>query len=245
MRKRFAEFLEEVKENATNSYENQDYQFEMLVEKLDLQRNLNRNPLFDVMFSLQNGTGYDHLALGNLKFIPYEMENKVAKFDLSLTAVDSENDLHFILDYSTDLYEKDTIERMASHLRNIISQIVENPTIEISKIQMISDEERELLVFDFNATEANYPKDKTLHELFEEQVRNTPENIALIYKDQQLTYRELNEKANQLAKVLRGKGVETDKIVGIMVDRSFEMLIGIFGDFESRRSLFADRSRLS
>ncbi len=203
--KRFAEFLDEVKENATKSYENQDYQFEMLVEKLDLQKNLNRNPLFDVVFSLQNGTGYDHLDLGDLKFIPYEIENKVAKFDLTLTAVDSEKVFYFTLNYSTDLYEKETIERMANHLANIVRQIVENPMIEIGKIQMISAEERDQLLFKFNDTQVNYPKDKTLIELFEEQVRNNPENIALIYQDQQLSYRELNQKSNQLARVLIGK----------------------------------------
>ncbi len=239
----FAEFLTNVKDGALNAYENQDYQFEMLVEKLgnqgQLNKDLSRNPLFDVMFTLQNSQmqsmqlqhaeAQQVTAFDNLRFVPYSFENKVAKFDLTLTAVEGKHNIGFSLNYSTQLFEKETIMRMATHFKGIVKEIVNSPMIELKDIQMITSEEKQQLLYDFayaDFVEAEVAN-KTVNQIFDEQVAKTPENIAVMYGEEHLTYRQLNEKANQLAKVLRKKGVKSDEIVAIMVERSFEMMIGI------------------
>jgi len=227
-RKRFEEFLREVRENALRAYENQDYQFEELVEKVAVKRDLSRNPLFDVMFAMQNQDIYE-IELEGLCISPYEMQNTISKFDITLTAEEKAGRIGFRMQYCTQLYRKETIERMAGHFINILSFISENTGSKLSEIDMLCGEEQHRLLYEFNNTYAEYPKDKTIYELFEEQAAMTPDNIAAVYEDKQLSYRELNEKANRLARVLREKGVVPDSIAGIMVERSIEMIIGILG----------------
>ncbi|MDP4180345.1 MAG: amino acid adenylation domain-containing protein, partial [Bacillota bacterium] len=226
--KSFKEFLTEVKENSLKAYENQEYQFEELVERLNIRRDMSRNPLFDTMFALQN-TGNMRLEIEGLKFIPYGIENKIAKFDITLNALEQGGKLFFDLEYCTRLFKKETVESLAKHFINILGSIVNNPDTMLSGLNMLSEEEKEEILYRFNDTKAEYPKEKTIHELFEEQVERTPDNIAVVYEDKQLTYWELNEMANSLAVVLREKGVKPDTIVGIMVERSLEMIVGILG----------------
>jgi amino acid adenylation domain-containing protein len=226
--KTFNEFLGEVKENALNAYENQDYQFEELVEKLDLNRDLSRNPLFDAMFALQNMDIVD-FELEGLKFTPYESQFQIAKFDITLNATEIEDIIAFNLEYCTKLFKKETIQRLERHYVNILEQIVENPDLKLKDVDMLTEEEKNTILFDFNNTQAEYPKDKTIHELFEEQVEKTQDNIAVMFDNEQLTYGELNKKANQLARMLTDKGIGPDNIVAIMMDRSIELIIGIFG----------------
>ncbi|MGB7606717.1 MAG: amino acid adenylation domain-containing protein, partial [Lutisporaceae bacterium] len=226
--KTFKEFLREVKENALGAYENQDYQFEELVEKLNVARDFSRNPMFDVMFVLQNMDMGEAIIEG-MKLSLYKSENRISKLDMTVTVVELENSTSIDIQYCTKLFNKATIERMYKHLDNIIQSITENIDIKLSEVEMLTEEERQQILIDFNNTKADYPKDKTIHQLFEEQVARTPDNIAVVYEDKQLTYRELNEKANQLARILREKGVSSNSIVGIMVERSLEMLIGILG----------------
>ena len=226
--KTFREFLAEVKANALSAYENQDYQFEELVERLNIRRDLSRNPLFDTMFGLQN-MDHQELSIEKLQFRPYPLKSNIAKFDLTLLAVESENNIKFSLEYCTKLYLRETVTGIAGHYLQIIKQITANPQRKLKDIDILTDAEKHQILYEFNNTAAEYPKDKTIHELFEAQVARTPEKIALVYEDQELTYRELNRKANQLARVLRNKGVKADTIVGIMVERSFEMIIGILG----------------
>ncbi len=228
-KKTFVEFLQEVKENALNAYENQDYQFEMMVDKLKVQRDLYRNPLFDVMFDMHTAEKQRTILEQNLKFKPGQSQTNTAKFDLTLDGLETENGIIFTLEYNTDLFERKTIERMSQHLVNIIEKGIKNPEIQISEIEMISDDEKQQLLFDFNNNTIVYSKDKTFHQLFEEQVEKTPDDVAVVFKEQRLTYRELNQKANQLARVLREKGVTANQIVGIMVERSLEMIIGVLG----------------
>ncbi len=204
--KSFEQFLAEVKENSLKAYQNQDYQFEMFVEKLGrdrniLSRDLSRNPLFDVAFALQN---IDNMTINmpNLTFTPYQFKNKISKFDLTLTAIESDRKMSLTMEYCTDLFKKETIERMTGHYVNILKEIVKSPAIKISAIDMLSKDEKEQILFNFNQTKTEYPKEKTLPQLFEEQVACNPEQIALIFGDKQLTYQELNEKVNQLARVL-------------------------------------------
>ncbi|MBY0220751.1 amino acid adenylation domain-containing protein, partial [Paenibacillus illinoisensis] len=209
-------------------YENQDYPFEKLVEQLDLRRDLGRNPLFDTMFILQN-MDRTKMEIENGRITPYHLEHKVSKFDLTLEAVTKENGLQMYLEYSSELFAPETISRMSGHLTNIMNAVTLQPESEIRQLDILTTEERKQLLHTFNATEVEYPKEKAVHQLFEEQVEKTPNHVAVICEGKEMTYLELNEKANQLARRLRAYGVQTDTIVGLMVERSFEMLIGIMG----------------
>ncbi|MCL6591115.1 MAG: amino acid adenylation domain-containing protein [Firmicutes bacterium] len=224
--KTFTRFLAEVKENSLKAYENQDYPFERLVETLNLRRDLSRNPLFDVMFILQNMKGYQ-AGRSLLKFRPYELENKTAKFDLTLTAIEVDGKISNIFEYSTKLFARETIARFSASLIQIIQSILANPEIKIADIEVLSGPEKRRILEDFNRTRAGYPSGKLIHELFAEQAAKTPGEIALQFKHKSLAYRELNEQANCLARILRNQGVKKDCPVGIMLNRSLEMIIGI------------------
>ncbi|WP_432774041.1 non-ribosomal peptide synthase/polyketide synthase [Brevibacillus gelatini] len=228
--KTFVEFLQEVKQNALDAYSHQDYPFEELVEKLAIPRDLSRNPLFDTVFTFQNGTE-ETLVLPECTLAPYMTEEtgKHAKFDLTLVATEEKDEIMLGVEYSTSLFARKTIERLSRHLLAIAGIVVQNPHIPLGEIDMLSLEERQQILHEFNDTAVNYALDKTLHQLFEEQVDKTPDQAALYFDGQTLTYRELNARANQLANVLRAKGVGPDRLVAIMAERSPEMVIGILG----------------
>ncbi|HEX3048370.1 MAG TPA: amino acid adenylation domain-containing protein [Bacillota bacterium] len=226
--KTFREFLEEVKKNSIQAFRNQDYSFENLVETLGLQRDLSRNPLFDVMFVLQN-MSFNSRETAGLKFSYYPLENKTAKFDLTLQATESENGINLVIEYATTLFKRETMARLAAHFQNILQTIVINRESSLDTIEMLSIAERRQILIEFNDTHAEYPSDKIVYRMFEDQVEKSPEHKAVVFADQSLTYRELNGKANQLAWRLREKGVKPGCIVGIIVNRSLEMLIGILG----------------
>lgn len=225
--KRFKEFLEEIKENTLAAYENQDYPFEELLEKLEIKRDLSRNPLFDTMFSIQQADS-QMIKLDDLELRTLEVNPGISKFDLSLEAVELEDKLILKLEYASRLFKRETIERLSKHFTNIIKKIINNIDIKISDIELITPDEKEEILVQFNNTYLNYSQEKTIKQLFEEQAAETPEDIALVSDTMTMTYRELNRKSNQLAHFLRQKGIGPDKIVGIMVERSIEMIIGIF-----------------
>jgi tyrocidine synthetase-3 len=230
--KSFKEFLREVKENALNAYENQDYQFEDILDRLDIKRDVSRNPLFDVMFSIQNEE-YPGIDKAGLSFKPYPFEYRISKFDITLNAYITDEVIYFGIEYGTRLYKKETIEKMAAHFKNIIKTVVRNPEISLNDIDMLDEEEKRQLLYSYNNTQAEYSRDKTFHRLFEEQVVKTPDNIAVVYEDEKLTYRELNEKSNQLAAILRENGVKPGCIVPIMAERSIKMIVGVMGIIKS------------
>jgi bacitracin synthase 3 len=239
----FKDLLSSVKDKAIQAFDNQDYSFEKLVESVAVERDLSRNPLFDVMFVLQNIAEVtdDSSAknIENLLLEPYTVEKKTSKFDLSLMAVEGDNKLKFYFEYCTKLFKDETIWRFINYFKNILSCIIANPNTIISRIEIIPNEEKEQILFQFNDTVADYPQDKTIHQLFEEQVQRTPEQEALLGQcsnktqvptnDTSISYRELNEKSNRLTDSLKTNGVQKETIVGIMVDRSLEMIIGIMG----------------
>ncbi|MDP4147685.1 MAG: AMP-binding protein, partial [Bacillota bacterium] len=226
--KTFSEFLQEVKKNALNAYENEEYQFDELVEKLDIRKDISRNAIFDTMFVLQN-IDIEEIDMEGIMLKPYKYGLDISKFDITLTAVETEKEISFNLEYCTKLFKRESVERIRDHFINILKEIAENPEKKISEIEMLTEEEKQKILVGFNDTKAEYPKDKTIYELFEEQVEKTPENIALVYEEKELSYKKLNERANQLARTLRKKGVGPEKIVGIMVERSLEMIVGIMG----------------
>ena len=224
----FREFLAQVKENALKAYENQDYPFEELVEQLKLKRDISRNPIFDVMIALQN-TNNEGISGTGLTFAPYETGHRTAKFDLTLYVVESNEAIYLSMEYCRHLFRKETVERMVRHYQNIITEVTRAPELKLGEIEMLSGTELQQLLYEFNKTSAEYPRDKTIPQLFEEQVERTPANLAVVAEGVALTYRELNQRANQLARLLRQAGVRPNHIVGIMVDRSPEMVIGIMG----------------
>ncbi|SFJ93142.1 amino acid adenylation domain-containing protein, partial [Paenibacillus sp. UNC496MF] len=224
--KRFADFLREVKEQALRAYEHQNYPFEALVEKLDVARDMSRNPLFDTMFVLQN-TDRQAIKMQGLRVESYEPPHRIAKFDLMLAAMEGEKVIHCSFEYSTALFKEETVQRMIGHLEQILRTAASEPNGRIDDMPLLTEEEKRQILHDFNQTQSEYPRDKTIHQLFEEQVEKTPDNVSVVFEDKRLTYRELNVRANQLARVLRSKGVQADSLVGIMTERSLEMVIAI------------------
>ncbi|MEK6731279.1 MAG: amino acid adenylation domain-containing protein [Pseudomonadota bacterium] len=158
-----------------------------------------------------------------------EVHTGTTKYDLTFELDERKEGIIGRVEYRTDLFDDDFIQRMMGHYRQLIDSILKNPTESIDRLNLLTEKEKHQLLVEFNDTAAPYPKDKTIHQLFEEQVEKTPNHVAVIFEDKQLTYRELNEKANQLAHYLRRRGVEPDRLVGICLHRSFEMIIGILG----------------
>ncbi|MBW7477832.1 AMP-binding protein, partial [Paenibacillus oenotherae] len=223
----FRTYLQDVKERTLGAFEHPDYPFEELVEKLDIRRDLSRNPLFDVMFALQN-MDVTQENIEQLLFKPYEGGSTVAKFDLTLNGVETDYGLSFSLEYCTALFAGTTAERMAEQYLFVLNQLADYPDCELGELTLLSEEERERLAV-FNRTEAPYPKEKTIHSLFEEQVKRTPERTALVYGEECLSYAELNARSNRLARRLREQGVGPDELVGIAAERSTEMIVAILG----------------
>ncbi|WP_313559736.1 non-ribosomal peptide synthetase, partial [Ruminiclostridium cellobioparum] len=230
--KTFVEFLMDTKENVIASFENADYPFEELIENINLSRSAGRNPLFDTLFVLQN-IGISEICIDKLRFIPFDFHNGISKFDISLTAFEEDEDIKFSFEYCTKLFKQETIDRMSKHFVNILQDITDNPSKRLMEINMLSEEEKEKIILDFNNTETHYPVHSTINLMFEEQAGKTPNNVAVIFRDGHMTYRELNEKANRLASALRGKGTGAGSIIGILAERSFEMLVGIMGILKS------------
>ncbi|MGE5340606.1 MAG: amino acid adenylation domain-containing protein [Candidatus Omnitrophota bacterium] len=235
----FRDFLKELRQKTLKAFENQDYQFEDLVEKISIIRDPSRNPLFDVMLELQQNQGEDKTrkqeTVREKKGISYE--SKTAKFDMVLHCEDRPT-LFFAVEYSTRLFKAETIERFAGYFKQLISYLIQFPGAQLADIEILSDEEKNHLVYEFNETDAIYPTEKTIHELFEDQVIKGPDHLALIgstigdedpYVYPQLSYRELNERSNRLAYELIRKGVKPDTIVAIKIERSIEMIMGILG----------------
>jgi amino acid adenylation domain-containing protein len=231
-----AEFLEEVKKTTLEAFENQDYQFEELVDKISINRDLSHNPLFDTIFALQNVSRQEPDFPG-LKIKPYIQQSQTAKFDLTLSGLESEDSLVFVLEYSTKLFKEETIKRFSAYFDHIVSCVLKGIEQKISSLELIPGEEKKKILLEYNATGTGYPKDKTIHELFADQVERTPDRIAVIGQSVgaihelplQITYNQLNKKSGQLAHLLLEKGVQPDTIVGIMLERSIEMIVGIMG----------------
>ncbi|MCA1612829.1 MAG: amino acid adenylation domain-containing protein [Acidobacteria bacterium] len=222
----FRELLRRVKDVALGAYAHQDVPFERLVEELRPERDLSHQPLFQVMFVLQNAPG-ETLHLPELALSSFGSENETAKFDLTLSVDETEGELLASLEYNTDLFEGATVERMMGHFRTLLGGVVAEPGRNINDLPLISDAERDLLLTEWNDTRAAHQQDACAHQLFEAQARRAPESIALTFEGAQLTYKELDARANQLARHLRGLGVGPETLVGVMMGRSVEVVVSI------------------
>ncbi|MCC5650789.1 amino acid adenylation domain-containing protein [Nostoc sp. XA013] len=224
----FRELLNRVREVTLGAYAHQDLPFEKLVEELHPERDLSRHPLFQVVFSLQN-TPIEALELPGLKLSLFDFDTKVAKLDLEFHLWRDLETLKGEVVYSTDLFEQSSITRMLGHFQILLESIVANPKERISDLALLTEGERQQLLIDLNDTKKSYPDNKCFHQLFEAQVKQTPDATALVFGNQQITYKELNIRSNQLAHYLKKRGVETETLVGICVERTLEMIIGLLG----------------
>jgi len=228
----FKKLLARVRDVCLGAYAHQDLPFERLVQELQPERDTSQNPLFQVMFVLQNAP--KPLAeVSGLSFQPMDIEHERSPFDLSLFLRERDGKIIGFFEYNTDLFNRAAIERMAGHFRILLEAIVADPDQFISTLPLLTEAERHQLLVEFNQTAAEYPKNSCIHELFEAQAERTPDATAARFEGKQLTYRELNARANELARYLQRLGVCREKRVGICVERSLEMVVGLLGILKS------------
>ncbi|HEX6717995.1 MAG TPA: amino acid adenylation domain-containing protein, partial [Pyrinomonadaceae bacterium] len=224
----FRELLGRVREVTLGAYANQDLPFEQLVNALQLRRDLSRTPLFQVMFEFQDvRTDNDDWALLSLNSL--KVDGRTAKFDLTLKMLETEGGLLGTVEYNADLFESLTISRMLGHLRMLLKGIVADPGQPVSELLLLTADEQHQLLHQWNDTKTAYPRNVCIHQLFEAQVDRTSDAVAVVCGDQCLTYKALNEQANRLACYLRAQGVRPGMLVGICVERSLEMMVGVLG----------------
>jgi amino acid adenylation domain-containing protein len=228
----FVELLRQTRQTCLEAYAHQDIPFEMLVEQLQPTRSLSHSPLFQVMLVLQNNDTQE-LSLPGLEITALAQDYPIAKFDLTLNVQEQNGELYCLWEYATDLFYEQTIFRMADHFEVLLTAIVDNPAQSLGQLPMLTEPEiKQLLAW--NDTATDYPSEKTIVELFEQQVSKTPFSIAVVFEEQQLTYQQLNDKANQLAHylvvALKPKAELPDNpLIAIAIKRSFSMIIGLLG----------------
>ncbi|QJC88834.1 Polyketide synthase subunit PpsB involved in nonribosomal synthesis of plipastatin/fengycin [Bacillus subtilis] len=223
--KTFSSYLQDIRHLALTAYEHQDYPFEELADKLDTHREVNRNPLFDAMLVLQSSEDFQFEVPG-LSISSVTPKHDISKFDLTLHAEEHSGGIHCRFEYSTALFEEETIARWASHFIELVKSVTADTKMRISDMQLLPAAERNLLLEKMGQYAA-YPRNENIVSLFEKQAAEHPEHLAVVYGHSQLTYRDLNEKAERTAAMLIKQGVRTGDIVGLMLDRSPDMIIGI------------------
>ncbi|MEG4350111.1 amino acid adenylation domain-containing protein [Microcoleus sp. LAD1_D3] len=223
----FRELLQRLREVTLGAYAHQDLPFEKLVEELQPERSLSYNPVFQVMFQLRNNP-MPPLDLSGLTLSLLEVETNTTQCDLSLDLEEVGERLQASVEYSTDLFDRATITRMLGHLQTLLEGIAANPEQRLWSLPLLTAAEKQQLL-QWNNTFAQYPQDKCIHQLFEEAVSLSPDAVAVVFEGEELSYRELNARANQLARHLRSLGVKPEVLVGICVERSPLMVIGLLG----------------
>ncbi|NET57521.1 MAG: AMP-binding protein [Symploca sp. SIO2E6] len=221
----FQELLNQVRETTLEAYAHQDFPFEKLVEELEIERNLSHNPLVQVLFALQN-TKIEPWNLPGLR-VSQVLDFDFTRFDLEVHLMEVSSGLEVYCTYSTDIFEPDTIDRMMKHFQVLLEAVLTHPEQRVLQLPIMTEVEREQILIEWNYTTTDYPKDKCIHQLFEEQVGKNPDAVALVFEEQKLTYSELNSKANQLAHYLQKLGVVPETLAGICVERSVEMVVGL------------------
>ena len=221
----FRELLQRVREVVLDAHSHQDLPFEKLVEALEPERDLSRSPMFQVMLVLQNAPR-ENVELPGLTLSQLVSGHKTAKFDLTMFVTEGRRGLLVSLEYNTDLFEAATMERMLGHFKVLLEAVVQEPEAKLRRLPLLTSVEQQLLA-EWNETRSGYLRERCIHQLFTEQAERTPDNIALVCKGEELTYRELNERANQLAHYLQRRGVNTETLVGVCLERSIEMVTAL------------------
>ena len=228
----FLELLQQVRNGVLAAYANQDVPFEQVVDGLQIERSLSYNPLFQVMFALQN-TPLTALDLPGLRAKSMAVENVRVKFDLTLILEEIETEqgtyLEGYWEYNGDLYTAERITRLMGHFQTLLKGIVKNPQQKVGELPLLTDPEKQQILVEWNQTQVPYRDHQCIHQLFEEQVAKNPDAVAVIYEQESLTYQQLNQKANQLAHYLQSLGIKTEELVGICLERSPLIIIGILG----------------
>ena len=231
----FLELLQRVKEVAAGAFKHQDLPFEKLVEEVKHERSLSHNTLLGIIFQVQNeayqlqNSLNPELEIPGLSLEQMWSDSGSTKFDMTWHLVERNEGLLAVVEYSTDLFNRDTIARMLGHFQVLLKGIIDNPNQRLSELEILTEIERQQLLIDWNNTYTEYSLEQGIHQLFENQVEKTPDNIAVEFKSEKLTYQELNNQANQIAVYLRNQGVKPDMLVGICVERNPLMLIGLLG----------------
>ncbi|PPA87727.1 non-ribosomal peptide synthetase [Brevibacillus laterosporus] len=224
----FAELLGRVKMTALDAFSHKDIPFESVVDALDLERSRSYSPLFQVMFVLQESVAQYNDKLVDLAISQVDYDFKIAKYDLTLDLQETAKGLEGLFEYNSDLFDRSTIKRFADHYLNLLSQVIKNPERRLSEYEYLSEAERNQLLVEWNPV-AKYATDICLHEMFEKECKISPDRIALTFEDEELTYRQLNERANQVAHCLHTMGVNPDDLVGLCLERSIDMVVAILG----------------
>jgi amino acid adenylation domain-containing protein len=233
----FETLIQQVHQEQVEAQKYQDLPFEKLVSELGVERDPSRHPLFQVWFVVQSFGNQGKFNEQQKKYLlpfPIEDAHEAEKFDLSIFINDGEEEFTGYISYATSLFHRNTIERFFNHYAFLLDQLTQAPGKPYSQMSLLDAKEYKQIVYNWNATDKEYPKDKTIHELFEEQVKRTPDNIAIVYEEQQLTYTELHEKSNQLAHYISAhykertkRSLAPDTLIALCLDRSLEMVIGI------------------
>ena len=224
----FRELLRRIREVSLGAYAHQDLPFEQVVAELRPERSVARNPFFQVMLTVEETSWHD-LALSGLCCATLPVHNGTAKFDLNLGVIDRPEGFQLALEYNSDLLEAETAGTVLEHFENLVRAAVADPECRVSRLPILSEAERQRICVEWNATDEDYPRDLCVHDLFETQVQGTPDAVALKFQGQQLTYGELNQRANRLAHRLTSLGVGPEDVVGLCVERSPDMVVAMLG----------------
>ncbi len=224
----FRELLARVREVTFGAYANPDIPFEQLVEELQPERDMSRTPIFQVALAMQNVPRH-RLELRGLTLRPEPTDSGTAKFDLTLFVTEQEGDLQAAMEYCTDLFDAGTIVRLLGHFRVLLDSIARDPDQRLSELPLLTEPERHQVLLEWNATATDYPRDATIGDLFQSQATRTPDAVAVIAEGERLTYRELDARADRLAHYLRSRGVGPETRVGICLERSVDLVIGLLG----------------
>ena len=225
----FVTLLAQSKQLLLDAYAHQQVPFEQIVEQLQPQRSLSFSPLFQVMLALQTQSKSEsHLSLGDLTLTPVEKTTTIATYDLTLNISEGESGLQLEWEYNTDLFYAATIKQLAGHFEQLLNALMATPEQSVLAVPMLNAQQQHQLLVEYNDTKVAYRQDLCIHHLFEQQAETHPDAIAVVFADQQLTYAELNQRSHQLAVYLvERKAVKTQTLVGICVERSIDMLVGI------------------
>lgn len=223
----FKEYLENIRSTMLEGLDNQDYPLEELIQELKLPYDTSRNQLFDTMFSLDE-ENEDEVNFGDFKMKAYEIKNKISKFDFGLDILIKPEEMLLKLNYCSELFNEKTMKSMLHHYINILNQIINKNNIKLCDIEIISEEEKDELLYKFNKTGKSYNEKRPIHKLIESQVNANPKNIAVSFKDQNISYWDLNTKANALALQLVNLGIKKGSFVPVIMERSIELVISLF-----------------
>lgn len=225
----FGELVRQTRQAVLDAQTYQELPFEQLVEALQPDRSLSHSPLFQVMYNHQTHVKSTASSLQGLQVESIEWDDPTTKFDLTLNTFEHETGVKASLTYATALFDRPTIEQLAKHWKRLLQRVLTVPETPLIELSLLDEEEQQQIVLAWNRTDACYPAGQAFHQLFEQQVDKTPGSTALMFGEQSLSYTELNQRANRLARRLRELGVGPDVLVGIVVERSLEMVVGLLG----------------